>query len=802
MSLPSSFGALIRYNQFINWQPVRRGDGKVDKVPWDPVKGVAIDPHNPANHLKYQQARERSKHVGFVFTDHDPFFFLDIDHCYDSAAGTWNAISRAVIPAFQGACFEWSVSQTGVHVFGTYDQPFPHRKKNTENKIELYTSGRFVALTGLELYNGQGDAGFNASAPLQALVNAYFNANGSGGDPDVPLEWTKSPVKPGFGVTDRDQALRVLLSMKSGRSMFGGANRASPADLFFGNAEALGRAYPPQNNHDPFDRSAADMALASHLSFITGGNCEMIQELMKASALNRDKWHDRPAWLRETITNAVSHCQNFYSPKPINDKTVLLPGAAPVTLPQTDTAAPGISTPSTPPTSQPGVSIMPVTQQIEYFSGCVYIGDQNRVYLPNGRIWKPEQFKNHFGGHKFIIDPDGKTTKNAFDAFIDNQAHKFPRVVSALFRPDRPPGEITVDEHGVKSVNVFTPQFGKRVAGDASPMLDHIAQLLPYDHDQQILLDYLAGCVQYPGVKFQWCPVVQGVEGNGKSRIYKALEYALGKLYCHQVDPRDLEGKFNGWLEFKLLIAIEEIRTNARREVADILKPWITNDRVPLQAKGQDQRTIDNVANFLLFSNHKDAVLKTRTDRRYAVFYTAQQDADDKKLCGMTNAYFRNLISWLENGGYAIFTDYLARREIKTDLQGEAPETTSTAEALIESQGVAEHMLLEAIESEQPGFKGGLVCVQDATDYLNRNGKKLSTKKTASVLKNLGFDIHPAIKRDYPSGRIFVAGIKRRIMIRKGALLENLESADSVRDKWQELKTLAVHELSKGLVKP
>jgi hypothetical protein len=799
--LPASFGALVQYPQFILHR---------NKIPHDTTGTTPSDPHDPANWLPYAEAEIMAQAcgagVGFVFTENDPFFFIDIDHCYDPATQQWNAISMELIGTFSGACMEWSQSGTGVHIFGTYTESFEHSCKNTELNIEKYKSKRFAVLSGQEIYAGQGDAGLDCTSILAHVVPKYFPPGGNG-DPDIPVEWTSAPITAGTGAPDADAARRVLLSMKSGRGMFD-ENHASPVDLWEANEDALSRAYPSQNGHDHYDRSSADMALASHLAFVTGGNCQLMWDLMWASSLVREKWHDRPAYVQETITNAVGRCSNWYTPKPVNDTTTVLPGTSVPDLkppnPQSDAPGSIVSThpTATPPVSLPGAAILPITQQIEKFEGCVYIGDLNRIFLPSGRVWKPEQFKNYHAGHKFIIDADGKTTKNAFDAFIDNQAHHFPRVVGAVFRPDLAPGEIMTDPHGTESVNVFVPQFGVRMSGDASPMFDHIANLLPYESDRDILYDYLAGCIQYPGVKFQWCPVIQGVEGNGKSIIYAAMEYAIGQLYCHQVDPRDLDGKFNGWLEFKLLISIEEIRTNARREVADILKPWITNTRVPSQAKGQDQRTIDNVANFILFSNHKDAVLKTATDRRYSVFYTAQQDADDKKLCGMHGGYFRKLWTWLlhENGA-AYFADALARRQIRHDLQGEAPDTTSTAEALVESQGVAEHILIEAFESETPGFKGGLVCVQDAADYLARNGKKISTKKVGAILKDLGYIVHPAIAAQYSSGRVWVANSKRRIMVKKGSLFQNLESANSVTEKWLELKTLAVHEMAKGGVR-
>src|SRR3546814_8435943 len=66
-----------------------------------------------------------------------------------------------------------------------------------------------------------------------------------------------------------------------------------------------------------------------------------------------------------------------------------------------------------------------------------------------------------------------------------------------------------------------------------------------------------------------------------------------------------------------------------------------------------DLVTGDNRANFILTSNHKDAIVKTVNDRRYCVLFTAQQSAEDCLRDSMTEAYFDALWKWLRAGGFA-----------------------------------------------------------------------------------------------------------------------------------------------------
>jgi len=783
--LPKSFDALKKYNQFIIYRLDQLENGKTNKVPQTPIGTGNADPHNVENWLSYDQALGvlgklgTPYGLGFVFTDADPFFCIDVDACYQG--GKWSDLSLEMLRAFPGACVEWSVSRTGIHIFGTYRQVDDHKTRDKATPgLELYTAARFVALTGIEVYAAHGDAGADFTAELDRLIAQTFKRVTTDGG--APLEWTREPVPEYTPIGTDEQIIKRLNGWKSYGSMF--KDGLTFADLFGGNVDALARAFP--SSTDIYNRSSADMALSVRFAFATGKNCDHIWRLLWKSALVRDKWRERPEYVQRTIVNAINFQKAVYTGKTKKEPAYVEPGAAVPGTPQANDPAPGLA-PSND-TPGPGVAILPLTDQLELFKGCVYVADRHRVFMPNGELVKPETFKALFGGYWFVMDGNGKQTKNAFEALTESRLHHFDKVSTTCFRPDLEPGLI-MSRGVITAVNTFVPQYGAQVKGDVSPFLDHVARLIPNEDDRAIVLSYLAACIRYPGVKFQWAPLIQGIQGNGKTVLYHVEEYALGERYCHQVDPKDLDNKFNAWISGRMLVCIEEIRTGGRRDVADALKPLITNRRVATQAKGQDQQTSDNCANFLLFSNHKDAVLKTIDDRRYCVFYTAQQDVDDLKLCGMDGPYFKKLYNWLDRGGgAAAVAHYLAIEcPITIDLMGRAPNTSSTEEALTASQGTAENILTEAIEAGAPGFTGGLIDVQDAVDHLTREGRKFSAKKVGAMLRSLRYDLHPAL-RENSDGRVYVAGRKRRIFVRKHTIVWNIETPDQVAAKWLELK--------------
>lgn len=143
VALPAPLMPFAAYDQFI----LRHG-----KIPFCPVTMRPCNAHDPANWMSAEMALANAEMfgagygIGFVFTDQDPFWFLDIDHCIDSS-GQFNEIAKELLTLLAGCAVEISMSGTGLHLFGIGYVP-PHRNKNVELGIELYTEKRFVALTG------------------------------------------------------------------------------------------------------------------------------------------------------------------------------------------------------------------------------------------------------------------------------------------------------------------------------------------------------------------------------------------------------------------------------------------------------------------------------------------------------------------------------------------------------------------------------------------------------------------------------------------------------------------------------
>lgn len=739
--LPAALAPMGAYRQFIIYKlvpssnPVKAAAGKMDKLPVDFRSGRVASAHDATIWTDAPSAIAAAAQygqgygVGFTFTASDPFWFLDIDGAHDGA--DWSPVAKALVAALPGAAVEVSTSGKGLHLFGSGIVP-PHSCTNKAYGLEFYTAERFVALTGL---NAVGSAACDLSHLMPSLVAQFF-------PPDQGLEgskdWTDGPCEGWNGPADDDDLLRRAMRSTSKAAAFGG--HASFADLFNGTTEVLARAYPDAGGDGPYDASAADMALAQHLAFWTGKDCERIKRLMLRSALVRDKW------------NRDDYLEHFTIPKAIARQVDVLSDKHPEPLPAREGDSPGNLAP---PRAQAvtGATFLTIEQQVDLFAGCVYVTDMHRILVPGGVMLKEGQFKVMFGGYSFPMDnANERTSRDSWEAFTQHQAYRTPRADTFTFRPDLDPATIVV-RGGQSLANTYWPINTPRMQGDVSPFSEHLARVLPDERDREILLSYMAAVVQHKGVKFQWAPVIQGVEGNGKTLFTRCVAFAVGDRYSYFPKASQLADKFNDWRYGKILIGVEDIYVpEARLEIMEALKPMITNERDEIQGKGEKKETRDLCENYIINSNHQDGVRKHKGDRRYANFFCPQQALEDLARDGMSGDYFPRLYAWLKSGGFAIVSELLHTYPIRPEfnpagLCQRAPTTTSTEAAIAASRGGVEQEILEAIEQGLPGFAGGWVSSIMLDRLLERlnAARRIPLNKRKELLLSVGYIPHPGL---------------------------------------------------------
>lgn len=804
--LPAALKGLARYERFLICKLRPRKDSKgnvvpnkMDKIPLNPSNLRPHDPSDPAVWLSaqaaidmYNQMGEPDRYVvGFWFSNLDPFFFLDIDGAYSEDG--WNDISKQMIQSFPGAAVEVSHSRMGLHIIATGYCP-PHGCTNKKLGLELYTKDRFVALTGLD---AQGDCNLDFTPQLAWLVEHFFSGNAAVDDG----EWNNEHVSGSDPLDDDDVLINKAMASQSIASKFG--TKASFKALWEADETELSKYYPHDTH--PWDGSSADMALAQHLAFWTGGNHDRILRLMERSALKRPKWEDRKEYyLPMTIRRAVSQQGSYYNKnyrrdEPETDNPVENPTV------QQEPAAPSMRKPSL------GIVFDKDMQQM--FSGFVYVAEPDVIIdTATGAQFKQSQFKNYFAGCKFVYTTEGKTTEDAWKAFVGNQVITFPKAVSWRLNPAVKSGIIYFDEDTkLETLNTFIPHNPALVSGDASPFLDLLERMLPIDRDRDILLSYAAAAVQNPGHKFRYAPVLQGTQGNGKSTFGKVLEYCLGKRYTYYPKAAQIvqsAGKFNLWLANNLIIIVEEINkprqgTKGATEFDSTMKQFITQDRAEIEGKGANQRMEPVLANFFFITNDPEHFPIVAADRRYTMLKCAQQSPEDLKRDGMDNEYWSLFFNWFYNeGGLAIAANYLMEYEINAEfnplLTDRAPLSSAHTESI--RHGLSHHseLLSEAVDEEAVGFRNGWISSHMARQWLEHRGlREIGPRTISKAIAELGYIKHPYLPNSGKVNRAIDAeeGTRPILYVEQASILCNLKDPNNIQDRYMQdqgyAKTLA-----------
>jgi primase-polymerase (primpol)-like protein len=139
---------LIQRDQFVNYTLEQKGD-RVTKPPVDD-DGHKINPQDPANWRSFEQVIAVNNQIGFVLTDDDPFFFIDLDHVLkEGKLCDWAEELIAELPA---TYIEISPSGDGLHMLYKLNNT-PELKTNKRDfddgtVLEVYFNKRYFTITG------------------------------------------------------------------------------------------------------------------------------------------------------------------------------------------------------------------------------------------------------------------------------------------------------------------------------------------------------------------------------------------------------------------------------------------------------------------------------------------------------------------------------------------------------------------------------------------------------------------------------------------------------------------------------
>lgn len=398
--------------------------------------------------------------------------------------------------------------------------------------------------------------------------------------------------------------------------------------------------------------------------------------------------------------------------------------------------------------------------------GWYYTTHNDKFYLYGSRQWVScAGFEALYRRNMPIREDGGRDSAVRF--VMDDL--QLPVVEIGMYCP--PFGE-RFNASGRECVNTFMPSSIPEAAEVADPQVVQVLKqhLINIAGKHAIaLLDWLAHNVQYPGRKIRYAPLIKGIEGDGKSLLLTMLACGLGEANVRMAGPDTVISSFNGYAEGSCVVGLEELRIvgHNRYEVANALKPLITNDTVDIHKKGVDAYNAINVSNYIAFTNYADALPLTETDRRWWVLFTEWSSASEMaKAVGMPLPdYFDRIHAAL--GDPASVRRFLLDHPISKDFNpnGRAPMTEAKLSMVRGDVNDNDELLQRRIELGGVGIGEKAIatdCLRTAPTFDDEEWiEELPTGNTlAKALRNLGWVKYPKpIKWQGKTRKVWVKGM-------------------------------------------
>ena len=391
----------------------------------------------------------------------------------------------------------------------------------------------------------------------------------------------------------------------------------------------------------------------------------------------------------------------------------------------------------------------------EWCKDWVYVNSHaSFANLTSLKLFKTESFNIKNG--KYVPD-SGNGSKQSAARFVADKGF-IDIVESIAYLPNCKESICQIEDFKVlnsfnsKTVPEAASEFTTEGLQAIELVKKHVKFICTTDKDADIFLQWLAHCVQFPGKQILWSPVIQSIQGVGKSFFGELLRSCLGDRNVGTVSPTQVVSDFNGWATNVSVNVLEELRVKGhnRYDAVNSLKPLVTDRMIQINDKGVKQYMTYNTTNYICFTNYKDAIPLDQDDRRWWVIFVPIESLEEmpKYVGESVSSYFPKLFGAVRKYGSEIrkwMLEYKLSEEFLIIKQ--APMTDyklgmiATEEASFE--GYSE--IKELIEKGGEYFNSEVICSTDLFETLLFENPELNIqgRNRHAILKKLGYTAIP-----------------------------------------------------------
>ncbi len=435
--------------------------------------------------------------------------------------------------------------------------------------------------------------------------------------------------------------------------------------------------------------------------------------------------------------------------------------------------------------------------------------NEELITMPCWFLKNATKTKDHFLKEKFIHvfeDPSGKIKNLNVDPFKDWCEWIDRREVRAIgFDPrDKSNSDLFNLWNGFNISKEVADTYDEK---DAEPILEHIKELwCSGDEDAyEYVLNYFSHIIQKPHIKTGVLLALKSKQGGGKGIILDKLAQIIGdNHYAQNSNANFLFGDFNGQLEGKILINLDEAFWGGDKKLEGVIKNKITEKRQTINKKNKENYIVDCYANYIITTNNDWFAGTTEDDRRH---YCLELN---NKLSGRMNEETLKHVEPVLNAPCEAFAKVLYNRDI-SEFKPRMFKKTKLLQEQVEMNWCSPKVWFNKVMKEG-GFEyegnfiewGQKLKIYDNTGYEKTFGLEIKNKKKEKRVVYSKEWLFKCYDRQSYNGRKFdnssfwreiekncMKGIydEKRIQIKKERKMHVfLPTLEEARKKWDELQ--------------
>lgn len=228
---------------------------------------------------------------------------------------------------------------------------------------------------------------------------------------------------------------------------------------------------------------------------------------------------------------------------------------------------------------------------------------------------------------------------------------------------------------GYNTDKINTPYDEDKKDKILKPYLDLIYELCGADKEvYEYYLNYMANHIKYPRHKVPVCLIIRSDQGVGKNVSMIPLREIIGDLhYYSSSNVNDFFGNYSEGYYRKLIVNLDELEIKNSLEYENLMKTYISEDKITINAKYIRPFTINNYAISVIFTN-KDNAAKidiSTGDRRYV----AQKSTT--KYLKKPKRFWDSLVRHFKNPVFVscLYDFFMERGSLDIDLTKNRPIT-------------------------------------------------------------------------------------------------------------------------------